>query len=51
MFSWGLELRFLTENDNDFLIFGVDEGFLRKYPIFIPGGSDAFSAVLQTVMI
>jgi len=38
---WGLELRF-TENDNDFLVFGVDEGFLREHPFFHTWGIDAF---------
>lgn len=30
---WGLELRF-TENDNDYLVYGVDEKFLKENPDF-----------------
>ncbi|MGB8452361.1 MAG: hypothetical protein WCD89_08515 [Anaerocolumna sp.] len=27
----GMELRF-TDNENDFLVYGIDEGFLKRYP-------------------
>lgn len=30
---WGLELRFI-ENDNDYLVYGVDEDFLKEIPDF-----------------
>ena len=29
---YGLELRFEAENDNDYLVYGVDEDYLRAHP-------------------